>query len=580
MISIAPFLTAILVLPACATSSALQESQPSSLAQSQARSPAAMIAIDPAVDLREAYDVLEYQLDLHLDPVQKQLSGTVVVRAKVVASSMDVLQLDLRNELNVESVEYNGAAIEYAHTNDALLCQLPGPLAKAEELSVAVTYSGYPTAQDNFSGFHWTQTADGSPWINTSCQGPGAHSWWPCKASFYHPEDKPERITIAITLAKPLYAVSNGRLETIEDLGQERKFVWQHDYPIETYSVTLNAAPYVVVQQKLDLEGYDAPLEFDYYVLPENAEKAALQFQQVPELIQIYSDAFGPFPFPKSKFGLVETNFWGMEHSTAVAYGSSYPAWCKAMGEKDVYARRNQFFDYILIHEVAHEWWGNAVSATAWGHFWIHEGFGTYAEGIYVERTAGRERADEYFAGQQRFAIAAGEDSRLYRGADVDSEAAYAGVIYSKGASVLNTMRVYMGDDELWWKAIREFNLRFRYGNASSDDFRAVLEELSGWSWESIFDSWVYGEGYPIVSGSIQAGPDSIEVKLSNVGSGQTSFELPMDLEWSEAGQLRRTRLMVKPGSFTASISCESEPHDLRVMHFDRVLGKHEIEVN
>ncbi|MFT5285616.1 MAG: aminopeptidase N [Planctomycetota bacterium] len=540
---------------------------------------ATQIAIDSSVDLREAYDVLRYELDLHLNPDEKQLSGTGTTHARVTAEFIDVFQIDLRNELTVSSVKFNGADIEFAHTNDSVLCQLPGRVPQGEEIAIEVAYSGHPTAKDNFSGFHWAETADGSPWINTSCQGPGAHSWWPCKASFYHPEDKPESISIDITLPKPLYAVSNGRLEGIDDLGATRTFHWQHDYPLETYAVTLNAAPYVVVETELELDGHDDPLPFSYYVLPENAEKAAIQFQQVPELLKIYGDAFGPFPFEKSKFGLVETNFWGMEHSTAIAYGSSYPAWCEATGETDRYARRNKFFDYILIHEVAHEWWGNAVSATEWGHFWIHEGFGTYAEGVYVERTAGRERADEYFVGQQNSAMRSGVDSRLYRGEDVTSGEAYAGLIYSKGASVLNTMRVYMNDDDAWWKALREFNLRFRYGNASSDDFRDVLEEISGRSWEAVFASWVYGEGYPMVTGTVQGTPTSIEVSLENTGSGQTSFEVPMDLEWSELGQPRRTRVMVRPGEFAASISCESEPSDVRVMNFNRVLGKHEIVV-
>ena len=167
--------------------------------------------------------------------------------------------------------------------------------------------------------------------------------------------------------------------------------------------MTLNVGPYVVGESELEVPGLADPVPFLYYVLPENAEKAALQFQDVPELVRIDSEAFGPFPFPESEFGLVETSFWGMEHSTAVAYGSSYPAWCKAHDERDRCAGRNRWFDFILVHEVAHEWWGNSVSAEDWGHFWIHEGFGTYAEGVYVERKFGRVEADRYFAVRARY---------------------------------------------------------------------------------------------------------------------------------------------------------------------------------
>src|SRR5204862_6726107 len=125
---------------------------------------------------------------------------------------------------------------------------------------------------------------------------------------------------------------------------------------------------------------------------------AKLQFADVPKMLAVYEERFGPFPFPKSKYALVETTFWGMEHSTAVAYGSSFPAWCKKEGKPDPFASANRFFDYILVHESAHEWWGNAVSAKSWGHFWIHEGFATYAESVYVEETQGEAALARYFA--------------------------------------------------------------------------------------------------------------------------------------------------------------------------------------
>ncbi len=531
-------------------------------------------------DLREAYDVLAYELELKVDPVEEAISGSNTIRAVVVADELSVFRVDLVSEMVVESVMSGADTLEFTHENDSILCTLPETAVQGSELAIEITYSGNPKARDSFSGFHWSRTTNDRPWINTSCQGPGAHSWWPCKSSFYHPEDKPERISMAITVPSELYAVSNGRLEGIDDGGDVRTFRWRHDYPLETYSVTLNAAPYVVVESELELPGHDQPVPFAYYVLPENAEKAAVQFRQVPEMMRIYCEAFGPFPFEGSKIGLVETNFWGMEHSTAIAYGSSYPAWCKENDAPDSYARRNVFFDYILIHEVAHEWWGNGVSATDWGHFWIHEGFGTYAEGVYVERTEGRERADEYFKTQQRSALRSGPRSRLYRGEGVNSREAYAGLIYSKGAAVLNTMRVILNDDDAWWRAVREFNMRFRFGNASTDDFRRVLEEISGRGWKSVFDSWVYGEGYPSVTGSVRAVEGAIELTTSNLGSGETEFEVPLDLAWTEAGERRTRRILIQPGEFSTRIECSGVPTDLAVLHLDRVLGKHEVTVN
>ncbi len=528
-------------------------------------------------DLREAYDVLAYELELAVDPDEQELSGTVVMTARVVGEELGVVQFDLTNTLVLESVTCSGAALAVRRDGDLVSCTLPESLARGAELALAIRYRGHPNAKDSFTGFHWARTPDGKPWINTSCQDTGSRAWWPGKDSYFHPEDKPERVALAITVPGELYAVSNGRLaETVELADGRKTYRWRHDYPLETYSVTLNVAPYVVVESALELPGHASAVPFFYYVLAEDAEKAAVQFAQVPRLMEVFCEAFGPFPFERSKFALVQTNFWGMEHSTAVAYGSSFPAWCEENGVADRYAGPNRFLDYILVHEVAHEWWGNAVSAATWGDFWIHEGFGTYAEGVYLERTESRARADEFFASQARHL---GAKSKLFRGKGVNSGQAYSPVIYSKGACVLDTLRHFVDDDEAWWKAVREFNLRFRYGNATSDDFRAVVEETTGRDWKRFFDEWVYGEGYPKVSGVVRAEPGAIRLELVNQGSGETTFEVPLDLAWKANGMHESARVMVAPGAFHHAIDAEGDVTDLRVVHLERVLGRHAVTV-
>ncbi len=529
------------------------------------------------VDPRTQYDVQAYHLDLRVDPEQKQLSGTVRVEAIAGEDGLEILVLDLYDEWRVSGFRLDGAELDFRHRNRRLRAELEAPLAAGAAFAVEVDYAGEPRSFSGFSGFHWARTKAGEPWINTSCQGPGAHSWWPCKANFFHADDKPERVSMDLTVPEGLVGVSNGRL-----LGTESPepgwttYRWRHDYPLETYTVTLNAAPYVVVEDRLSgLPGHEQPVPFLYYVLPENADKAAVQFRQVPELMRIYCEAFGPYPFPESKLALVETNFWGMEHSTAIAYGSSYPAWCAENGVRDPMASRNRWFDYILVHELAHEWWGNGVSATDWGHFWIHEGFGTYAEGVYVERTQGRAAADRFFA---EMGEGVGKRSRLYRGEDVDSGEAYAGVIYTKGATVLHTLRHFVDDDEAWWAAVKDFNLRFRYRNADTEDFRAVLEEHTGRSWERFFRQWVYGQGYPMLRGRVAADGRKIRIELRNDGSAKTGFHVPLDLEWTEDGQPQRKRLMVPPGSFRKEFPVGAAPKGLRVVGLERVLGRHRIK--
>ncbi len=535
------------------------------------------------VDLRDHYDVLAYDLELAVVPRTKTLEGLATIEARATAP-LEVIQLDLNKLHEVIEVRQGQEVLDVSRAGDSLRATLARPAREGELISVSVRYRGNPEG-GRFDGFHWVQSRDGSPWINTACQGLGAHYWYPCKASFFHPEDKPERVSMAISCPADLYGVSNGRLtEVVEGTpdwfdseGKEYKtYRWRHDYPLETYAVTLNVGPYVVVEQEILVPGLEQAVPFNYYVLPENAEKAAVQFKQVPELVRIFSEAFGPFPFPDSKFALVETNFWGMEHSTAVAYGSSYPAWCKENGKSDRFANRNKWFDYILVHEVAHEWWGNAVSAEHWGHFWLHEGFGTYAEGVYVEGIEGREEADRFFHEMGR--RISSRKGRLYRGDSPTSGEAYSGLIYSKGACVLNTLRHYVSNDEAWWKSLRDFNMESRYGNAGTADFRAVLERNTGEQWTQFFDQWFRGEGTPSLDGKVfidEAGCITVEAQVTN-----GEFRVPLDLAWKDGESVEhKLRLWVTTEPTRTQLGCDARNSELRIENLDRLLGKHDIEV-
>lgn len=553
MLSIAPFLTSLI----------------------------ALASADTGVDPRAAYDVQTYRLDLRVEPETKTLSGTVAIEATVTAERLDTLVLDLAQGFEVARVvavpvalagasALEGRALEFRYAPPRLECALGSAAKKGDSLRVAITYSGHPDARDSFTGFHWTKTESGAPWICTSCQDLGSASWWPSKDSFFHPEDKPARVFENYTAPKGLYAVGNGRLAArTTNADATETFHWVHEYPLETYSVTLDVAPYVVVEQELEISGNPAPLLFVYYVLPEHRERAALQFEDVPGMLTAYSAEFGPFPFPKSKFALVETNFWGMEHSTAVAYGSSYPAWLRAHGGQDPHRSENKFFDYILVHESAHEWWGNGVSAHAWGDFWLHEGFATYAESVYLEHVRGFDEAQKHM---NTWKSRIGRKSRLYRGDDVDSGAAYDITLYGKGAWVLHTLRTYVDDDDAFGRAVRAFNVEFRYGNATTADFRAVLERETKREWKSFFDEWVYGTGYPKLTGSIHADGARIVIDVANAGTAQDGFHVPLDLAYTVGGETRTQRIWLDPGDNHREIDTGATVSGLSAPRLERIL--------
>ncbi|MEO6709541.1 MAG: M1 family metallopeptidase [Planctomycetota bacterium] len=543
-------------------------------------------------DPRSDYDVQAYRIDLTVDPELESIDGHVFVDATALVEDLRKLRLDLAAGLALHEVRFvtrkledessvGRTPLEFSRSGDLVDIDLPTALPRGARVCVELHYSGKPTSADDFSGFHWRKTPDGKPWIATSCQDTGSHAWWPCKDSYWHPEDKPERVLMNIRVPSGLTAVCNGRLVQAnrKSDGGQSEFHWVHDYPLETYSVALNIAPYVAVHQELALEGLQESgglLGFDYFVIPGHEERAKLQFQDVPKMLAAYSKAFGPFPFPKSKYALVETPYWGMEHSTCVAYGSSFPAWCKANGEKDRYASRNKFYDYILIHESAHEWWGNAVSAADWGDFWIHEGFATYAEGVYLEFTENPERAEEFFSTQRKSVSA---KSRLYSGKGANSGEAYNAQIYSKGAAVLHTLRQFVADDEAWWRTLRGFNLAFRYKNATTEDFRARLEAETHREWKTFFDEWIYGSGYPKLEGSVAVDGRTIVVEAKCGGSAANGFHLPLDLSWTENGAPATKRVWLEPGPNSLRVECKSAPQAVKTVGLDRLLGRFELEV-
>jgi aminopeptidase N len=549
-------------------------------------------AASEAVDPRTAYDVEAYALALEVDPDARRIAGSVRITAAVTAERLERFELDLGAELELALVrrlepgppgafepldERSARSLSTAREGDRLRCTLERPAARGERLTLEVRYAGAPRALNNFDGFHWAATPSGAPWVATSCQTLGAFTWWPCKASYFHPEDKPQRVQVELTVPAGLVGVSNGLLagrETLRD-GRER-FLWRLDAPISTYNVTLNVAPYVELAGELTLPGLAAPLPYHWFVLPEDVEKARLSFAEVPAILAAFSEAFGPWPFPRAKVGLVQTPFWGMEHSTAIAYGSSFPAWIARHGGEDRYALRNRDFDFILVHELAHEWWGNSLTAADWGDFWLHEGFASYAEGVYVERTRGREAAEDHFARARRSVPRTGA---LYRGLGTSAGEAYSGLLYGKGALVLDTARHYLDDDDLWWRALREFHARHRHANATTLDFQRVLEELSGRDWGRFFAEWVYGQGWPSVRGSVRVTPAGLSLALDNSPEAPEGFQVPLDLAWREGHASMSRRVWLEPGRTQLEIATAGLPVDVRVLHLERVLGRHEVQV-
>ncbi len=539
--------------------------------------PLPLIEGDKPADSRQFYDVRYYRIDLRVDTDQRRIAGTVLVRARALVDGLKRLVLDLRKSRNrVERVAWiqrfkrgdarisPGDELTFTHEKDQISAVLPRALSAGEMFMVAVTYSGNPSTVI----FRRTPV-DRKPWVGTSCQGPGAHTWWPCKSSWAHPEDKPDAVDMNLTVDKALVAAGPGRLWKTEERGDKlRIFRWRMDYPILTYSVSLAVSNYTVLSSEVKLPGLEKPVPLRYYVLPRDLEKAKKEFAIVPEMLRCFSKRFGPWPFSKAKFALVQTSYWGMEHSTLVAYGNGYPSVTGRPARGGKRYPGKFYYDYILIHEVAHEWWGNAVSARHWGHFWIHEGFGTYAEPLWLEHKYGKKA---YLQKMHQLAQGTGRGS-VFRPRHANSAQAYSGVIYYNGACVLHMLRGVMGDDA-FFRALKSFHQdpRYLYKNASTENFRAICEKQHGADLKWFFDEWVYGSELPSISGTETHAGDRGVLTVEVVG-GPTSFKMPYDIEVATAGRKTVQRHWIKQGVNRLSFKADGPITGVKLLGQDWIL--------
>ncbi|MGB3619348.1 MAG: M1 family metallopeptidase, partial [Catalinimonas sp.] len=314
-------------------------------------------------------------------------------------------------------------------------------------------------------GFVWRTDERDRPWVGVACEGTGASLWWPCKD---HLSDEPDSMAISLTVPANLQAVANGQFRgrTLLDSGRTARHDWFVSYPINTYNVTLNVGDYVHFDDVYVGTSGDT-LALDYYVLRGREERARAHFEQVKPMLATYERLFGPYPFWRDGYALVEADYWGMEHQGAIAYGNGFenlPRWD---------------FDYIIVHESGHEYWGNSVSCGDHAEMWIHESFCTYSELLFVEERFGRAASVAYAREQTRQYAIANQEPMLgplgvnYTGWD-DAD------MYYKGAWMLHTLRGTVRDDSLWFGALRGLAERFRRQVVTSEQVVGYLSRALG----------------------------------------------------------------------------------------------------
>jgi aminopeptidase N len=410
-------------------------------------------------------DLLYYELDVRVDPEKKAIAGKNIVRFKMLKDDTRI-QLELYANLTVEKILLGATPLKYERDLNTVYVDFPETLRAGRTYEIAFHYSGAPQEQGRFGGLAFRKDPAGRHWINTANEGEGSSVWWPSKDQW---RDEPEGIDIRVAVPNGLMDVSNGKFMGKTDLGDGyTRWDWRVHYPINSYNVSLNIGEYVQFSEKLG----DLPM--DYFVLPGSLEKAKKQFAQARPMMEAFEKYVGKYPFPKDGYKLIEVPYSGMEHQSAVTYGNRF---ANGYLERDwTEVGVSLKFDFIIIHESAHEWFGNAVSAADVSDMWIQEGWTNYLEFVYVEALFGAEDALKYANGYKK-KVGNREPIITQRGVHRSPNQD----MYFKGALFLHTLRSVVNDDERWWKLIRGTYERFKYQNILTEDivrfFNAELKQ-------------------------------------------------------------------------------------------------------
>lgn len=438
--------------------------------------------------LRTCYDIQYYHLDVQVDIDQKFIEGSNLFRFEAT-EDFNKLQFELFDNLKIEKITYHGQDIPYTREFNSVFVTFPQDIPKGSIDSMQVFYSGHPQVAARApwdGGFVFTKDSNGKPWVATACQGLGASVWWPNKD---HQSDEVDSMLISVRVPEGLINVSNGRLRQKTTKNGYTQFDWFVSNPINNYGVSLNIGDYVNFTDTYD--GEKGPLDLSYWVLRENEAKAREFFpKNVIPMLKAFEHWFGPYPFYEDSYKLIDAPYNGMEHQSAVTYGNGY-----ANGYRGRDASGTGWgmkFDFIIVHESGHEWFGNNITSNDLADMWIHEGFTNYSESLFIDYNYGKEAGLEYVHG-----IRSGiqNDSPIQGPYHVNQEG--SGDMYPKGGVLLNMVRTIINDDEKWRAILRGLNETFYHQTVDYEDVVAYIVKASGQDLAPVFAQYVKHPNIP-----------------------------------------------------------------------------------
>jgi aminopeptidase N len=445
---------------------------------------------------REWWDLLHYHLQVEFLPETRRLKGSNTITFKTLKPGSK-MQIDLQPPLAITRVTHGASQLKFEREQNVYWVTFEKELGKGVESKIEVFYEGVPVVSRNppwVGGVTWGRDDLGEHFIVTTCQGIGASIWWPNKD---HGADEPDRgMQISVTVPEKLVAVSNGRLKKTDHdaVAKKKTYHWQVVNPINNYGVNVNIGNYITFSEKY--QGKGGTLDIEYWVLPHQKEAAVRQFKEVRRTLEAFEHWFGKYPFYEDSYKLVTVSYPGMEHQSSVTYGNLF---------KNGYMNRDPCgcgvgfkFDFIIVHESAHEWFGNNISMKDAADMWIHEGFANYTENLFVEYHFGKKDAEDYVVGTRRGIRNDKPVIGVY-----ESNREGSGDMYPKGGNMLHTIRHVINDDAKWLSIMRGLNADFWHQTVTTEQVETYISKKAGMDFSKVFDQYLRTTKIPLLKYSV-----------------------------------------------------------------------------
>jgi aminopeptidase N len=495
---------------------------------------------------RTWWNVLKYELTVEPDYDTKTIKGTNKIT--YFDNGGYTLQLDLQEPMILDSVTGENESYKFRREGNAFHVFIrdsarkykikPGPR------TIEAFFHGKPTEARRppwDGGWIWAKDEKGRPWMSVACQGAGASIWYPCKD---HQSDEPD-LGASLTMIVPdsLMAIGNGRLkqQSKDEANKKAIYRWEVINPINNYNIIPYIGKYETWHEQF--QGENGNLDCDYWVLDYNVEKAKKQFAQAPKMLKCFEYWFGPYPFYEDGYKLVESPHLGMEHQSAVAYGNRFQNGYRG---RDLSGTGwGTKWDFIIVHESGHEWFGNNITSTDIGDMWVHEGFTNYSETLFTTCEFGVEAGNDYCIGTRKLIQ---NDAPIIGPYGVNTEG--SGDMYYKGGNLLHTIRQVINNDEEFRKILRGLNSEFRHKTVTSRQVEDYISKQSRKNFSKVFDQYLRTTQIPVLEYHIEG--NKLQFRWTNC---VTDFILPLKV--MIGGKEVMIRPMTKWSTYTSPVAID-----------------------